>query len=299
MVCTIMRISGLSYYNTVDATWETFWQYVSASVGLIMTSIAAFRSLFISHHVSHRQQETSDIENFCLLYARIRQALKRALSTQYWNFRVRHSKNSDTGERSSTDQAIDLGKIERGTITGLRTFIHQYRTPTTQSQVMYSQTGKEVDDQKETWPLPDKVVVKGHASHRHHDKISEGNGRQNKILAHKESRKYDKMLHSQESRKHDKILDNPDPGEYDKMLATNSSGNSSTALARPERVRNAPARSAVATGDSEFDGSGSWLRGSTSGKATPKTRVGMISKMKCGGFVFSAGFKAERYREDV
>ncbi|KAI4163184.1 MAG: hypothetical protein LQ342_003117 [Letrouitia transgressa] len=296
-----MRISGLSYYNTVDATWETFWQYVSASIGLIMTSIAAFRSLFISHHVSHRQQEISDFENIWLLYARIRQALRRIFGIQPWKLRIRHSKNSDTSECSSADQAMDLGKIERGTITGLRTFIHQYqRTPTTASQVMYSQTGKEVDERKETWPLPDKVAVRGLASHRH-DKIpsNEGSGSHNKMLAHKESRKYDKMLHSQESRKHDKILDTLDPCEYDKVLAINGSGNSGTALARPEQVRNAPTRSVVTTGDSEFDGSSSWLRGSASGKVTPKTRVGIMSKMKCGGFVFSAGFKAERYREDV
>ncbi|KAL9032274.1 MAG: hypothetical protein Q9214_008036 [Letrouitia sp. 1 TL-2023] len=170
---------------------------------------------------------------------------------------------------------------------------------------MYSQTGKEVDDRKETWPLPDKVVVRGLAGHRRHDEIppSEGSGRHNKMLAHKESRKYDKMLHSQESRKHDKIIDTLDSCEYDKVLATNGSSNSNTAQARPEQARGAPThhvnRSVVATGDSEFYGSGNWLRSSASGKTTPKTRVGMMSKMKCGGFVFSAGFKAERYREDV
>ena len=41
---------------------------------------------------------------------------------------------------------MDLGKIEHGTFTGLRTFIDEYqRTPNTASDVMSSQIGEEVD----------------------------------------------------------------------------------------------------------------------------------------------------------
>ena len=292
MVCTVMRISGLSYYNTVDATWETFWQYVSASIGLTLTSVAAFRSLFISHQVSHRQHETSDFEFIWLLYAKIKQALRRTFSIQSWRTRTWYSKDSDTTRNSDANQDMGLGEIERGTITGLRTFIHQYqRTQVTASQVMYSQTGKEVDDDK-TWPSPANVLVRGAVDNRGRNQVpgSDGSGRHEKILGHKESRR-DKMLTRQESRQNYKVL------------AANSSNEYDTTLARPKKVRSAPIhnhgnRSVVtATGDSEFDGSSRWLGGSASGKMTPKTRVGMMSKMKCGGIVFSAGFKAERYRE--
>ena len=290
MVCTVMRISGLSYYNTVDATWETFWQYVSASIGLTMTSVAAFRSLFISHQVSHRQRESSDFEHIRLLYANFKQALRRIFSIQSWRTRGCLSKDTGTTQSSDDSKGIDLGEIERGTITGLRTFIRQYqRTPATASQVMYSQTGKEVDEYK-AWSSPDEVFVRGAADDRElsHGPGGEGSGRHEKILGYKASR-HDKMLTRQESRQNYKVL------------APNSSDEYDTTLARPKRVRSAPVhdanRSVTATGDSEIDGSGTWLRGSASGKMTPKTRVGMMSKMKCGGIVFSAGFKAERYRE--
>lgn len=312
-----MRISGLSNYKTVDAAWETFWQYVAASIGLTMTSIAAFRSLFISHHVSHRQQETSDFEFLWLFCDKVKRAFRRTLSIQPWRTRAWYSRDNDTSQSCDADRGIDLGKIERGTITGLRTFIHQYqRTPTSASQVMYSQTGMEIDESKETWPSPDKVMVREIAANHMHGRIpnASGNSRHekilarkqsrghHKILAHKESRKHDKMLNSQESRKHDKMLDRPDTDEHDKVLARVGTETNDTILASPETIRYAPmrlgSRSVNRTGGSVFDGSGSWLRGSASGKMTPKTRVGLMSKMKCGGFVFSAGFKAERYREE-
>ena len=316
MVCTIMRISGLVYYNTVDAAWETFWQYVSASIGLTLTSIAAFRSLFVSHHISHRQQETSDLRFLRLLYAKVKQALSRTFSIQLWRTRAWYSKNSDSSQTGNADRRMDLGNIERGTITGLQTFIHQYqRTPATASQVMYSQTGKEVDEYEETWLSPDHVAAIGSPGSRRQDKIighdrserhekilaHKESRRQDKILAHKESRKHDKMLNSQESRKYDKMPKEQENDDPDKILAINGNNESDMGLAKPGRVRRAPDhlgnRSVITTGDSEFNESGAWLRGSASERMTPKTRVGLMSKMKCGGIVFSAGFKAERYKE--
>lgn len=313
-----MRISGLSYYKTVDAAWETFWQYVSASIGLTMTSVAAFRSLFISHRVSHRQQETSDLEFLWLLYNKAKKALRRTLSIQSWRAKAWNSRDNDARESSDAYRGIDLVKIERGTITGLRTFIRQcHRTPATPSQIMYSQTGIEIDDYRETWTSPDKVAIRKSAGNHRHDKISspDVSGRHekilaskesrshDKILAHKESRKHDKILDSQESRKHDKVLDKQEACEHDKLIATTSRDKNDTILARPEKARSAPvyhgSRSVNATGDSEFDGSRSWFRGSAGGRMVPKTRAGMMAKMKCGGFVFSAGFKAERYKEEV
>ncbi|KAI4129287.1 MAG: hypothetical protein LQ338_002296 [Usnochroma carphineum] len=291
MACTIMRIAGLSYYNTVDATWETFWQFVAASIGLTMSSVAAFRSLFISHQVSHRQQETSDFESIRLLFAKVKQAFRQTFSIQSWRTKTGNSKENDTTQSSDADQGMDLGEIERGTITGLRSFIHKYqRTPVTASQVMYSQTGKEVDDYR-TWPLPDQIVIRGATDNRGHSQVprNDGSGRHEKILGLEGSR-HDKMLTRQESHRNHKVL------------AANSNDEYDTTLARPKKVRSAPVyhgnRSVTTTGDSEYDGSDSWLRSSASGKMTPKTRVGMMSKLKCGGIVFSAGFKAERYREE-
>ena len=94
--------------------------------------------------------------------------------------------------------------------------------------------------------------------------------------------------------------ENDDP---EKILATNGNDEYDMVLAKPRRVRRAPnhldSHSVITTGDFEFNESDAWLRGSASERMAPKTRVGLMSKMKCGGIVFSAGFKAERYKEAV
>ena len=312
-----MRISGLTYYKAVDAAWEAFWQYVSASIGLALTSVAAFRSLFISHRVSHRQQESSDFRYLWLVYKKGKQALQRLLSVESWRTRAWYLRDKDETDGFDTHQGVDLGKIERGTITGLRTFIHQYqRTPATPSQVMCSHTGIEVDDYRETW-TPDKVVTRGLARDHKYGKTPSisGSGRHKKILdhkeshrldkmlAHKESRRQDKMLNSQESRKHDKMLRRQETDEHDKVIATVGIGIEDAIIAIPEKARRGPDyrrhHPVTATSDSDFDGSRSWFRGNSGGKWTPKTKAGMMAKLKCGGIVFSAGFKAERYKEEV
>ena len=72
-------------------------------------------------------------------------------------------------------------------------------------------------------------------------------------------------------------------------------------LVPPEQVLKGPGHHGglplTATSGPSIDGLNSWPRGGTSGEMTPKTKIGIMSKMKCGGFVFSAGIKAERYRE--
>lgn len=317
MACTIARICGLSYYNTVDASWETFWQYMSASLGLTLTSIAAFRSLFVSHRVSHRRQETSDLEALRLLYARVTRALRRTFSFHSWETRGWPSKGGDNRAALDTDGHIDLGKIERGTITGLRSFIHRYQPmPATASDFMSSQIVEEVGERHDTWPLPNQIAVQAvPADHMHgkpssinesgrHEKMptSEESRRHHKILAHKGSRRHDKMLNSQESRRQDKMLTRQETDTHEKDLVMDDNGKYDLALTRPAKVRNLPVSrgesSVLATGDSGFDGSGHWFRGSANGKIPPKTRVGIMSKMSCGGFVCSAGFKAERYRDE-
>ena len=328
MVCTVMRITGLSYYKSVDAVWETFWQYVSASVGLCLTSVAAFRSLFISHRVSHRQQETSDLERLSLLYDRVKRALKRNWSIQPLRVRAWQSRQEYASDTSNQFRGMDLGKVERGTITGLRTFIRQYqRSPDTPSRLMYSQTGMEVEDHEEVRMSPDSIFAMGVARNHKHDEIigADRSGKHDKIptferhprhertLAHQgsrkfekllniqESRKHDKMLNSQESRKHDKMLKRQENDEGDKVITKNGGEESDMIIARPKKIHSASSnhnqRSVTTTFDSDLNSSRIWSSGRGRGKITPKTRAGMMAKMKCGGFVFSAGLKAERYKE--
>ena len=309
-----MRISGFVYHHTVDEAWETFWQYISASIGLTLTSIAAFRSLFISYNVSHRQQETSDLRSLRLLYVKIKQALSRIFSIQTWRMRAWFPSKSDSGQTDNADHRIHLGSIEKGTITGLKTFVRQYqREPATVSQMMYSQTGKEVDETK-TWLCPDHVVAMDAPSSRkqgktigsarigRHEKIlaHKESRRHDKILAHRGSRKHDKMLNSLESRKHDKMPRGQENDDPDKILATNGNCEHDIVLAKPKRIRKAPDQSGnssfITTGDCAFNEIGAW-RGSARERMMPKSGVGLTSNMRCGCIVFSAGFKAERYKE--
>ncbi|KAL8689172.1 MAG: hypothetical protein Q9218_005095 [Villophora microphyllina] len=327
MVCTIMRVTGLSYYTIVDATWETFWQYMSASVGLTMTSVAAFRSLFISHHVGNKQRDLSDLHYIGILYEKFKEALRRTFGVQSWRTSEWYSQDKDPSEKAHDERFWHLGRIERGTITGLRTFIHQHqRQPTTASGLMYSQPGKEVyfgseqisSDgicganvaadtlQSETFgrggiSKPEQTYGLDKSGRRSRIAAYRENRRNHKILAHQESRNNDKMLNSQESRKHDKMLARHANSEHDKVVAMASNSDDEAILPMPRRVRSSPNLSGndsvCGTGDSGFGGSGSWPRGSRSDRRHPKTRVSMMSKVKCGGFVFSAGVKAERFGE--
>lgn len=317
MICTVARIAGLTYHNTFDATWETFWHYISASVGLTLTSIAAFRSLFISHHVSHRQQETSDFEALQLLFAKIKQALRRTTSTQCWRPRVWYCNDSDNSDSSDAIRGMDLGTIERGTITGLRTFIHEHRrSSATESNIMHSNIQEEFVSHKQTIPLPDNISVGEIAGNHRQQRVSSDGGsgrhekilvhkdsrRHDKILAHKESRKQDKILNSQESRKRDKMLVRQEADTRDKVPAIDENATHDGMVNRPANVgqfaRQQGERSGLATGDSDFDDGGRYLSSNANRKAKPTTKVGVMSKMTCGGLVFSAGIKAERYREE-
>ncbi|KAL8781359.1 MAG: hypothetical protein Q9213_006048 [Squamulea squamosa] len=204
-----MRASGLSYHKSVDAAWETFWQYISASIGLTMTSVAAFRSLFISQCVSNKQQEISDVEYLRQLYEKFKRALRQTFGIRPWNTRAWSSQDDKAIESTNGNRFLHLGHIERGTITGLRTFIHQYqRTPATASQAMYSQPGKDIDDYKE-WVSPDEICVRGfNANHPHTGRVGvSGTRRPERIFAHKESQRQYKILAHRESRKQDKMLD--------------------------------------------------------------------------------------------
>ena len=293
MVCTIARISGLSYHGTVDATWETFWQYMSASIGLVLTSVAAFRSLYLSHRRGNRQQDFSDLEALRRIYTKVKQAFRSTFSIQKWGTGLSHSKDSDASKDLEAHAGRHWGKIEHGSITGLRSFIREYRhTPATVSEIMSSQIREDVDEHTDKFTLPANTVA-GSCSY---DEVAnkDGGGRQEKMLAQKDNHRYDKILVSKGSRKHDKMLTREATGEQDKILAIDGSDKyGALILKKPAKVRHEPKRfgddSVLETNDSNFN---------TNGKAKPRARIGIMSKIKCGGLVFSAGFKAERYREE-
>ena len=305
IVCTIVRITGLSYHKRVDVVWETFWQYVSASIGLTMTSVPAFRGLFISYRVDHRQQEESEFRSLWLLYDKIKQAFRRTLNLQSWRTRIWCSRDNEDAAKLDSCHNIELGKIERGTITGLRTFIHhfQLKPAATPSQVMNSQTEVDLDDYRKTFILPDEAHIRT-ANNTGQDDIpnSGASGCHDKILVHRESFRNDKTLTHEKYHNLDKMIVQQDNSEYDKIAARTNSDENEKLPARPAKARKALvcqcSRSVNAASNFELNESYSWLRADVDSQKVPKTRAGMVAKMKCGGTILSAGFKIERYQEE-
>lgn len=135
----------------VDSVWEIYWQFMAAALGLTMTAVTAFRSLFVSHPNGRTQGSASVVLQ---LYEWSKGAMRRTLTLRTWL--SKSTKDSNT-LMASEEGNIELGGIERGTITGLRSFIAGYRkmkpdaSQTLQSTVM----GGEDD----TVPLSEKPLA--------------------------------------------------------------------------------------------------------------------------------------------
>ncbi|PLB54899.1 hypothetical protein P170DRAFT_483688 [Aspergillus steynii IBT 23096] len=46
IILSIVRVSGLVYRGFIDSIWETYWQFLSAEVGVFLAASIAFRSFF-------------------------------------------------------------------------------------------------------------------------------------------------------------------------------------------------------------------------------------------------------------
>jgi hypothetical protein len=129
---TIIRWSGVLHHESVDPVWSSYWQLISAEVGIILTAMTAFRALFVSHskkRASPNSPRTSGVR------AKARDAIKRAVSSGSWPGWV--GKKMSTGATSSwwsTEKEKekekekrrplgDLPEIPGAQMTGIRTFI--------------------------------------------------------------------------------------------------------------------------------------------------------------------------------
>lgn len=181
VICTVIRAAGLRNGNRVDFVWETYWQYIAASTGLSMTAATAFRSLFISHRSDQeREQEQSGSHRHWFSSVRRKLGGKKVFARRSWPSKPPSSKQSGdtTLGSSSVDHDLELGNVESGTITGLRSFIHNFgRTKaTTTSQIMRSQEPREDNELDDTWPLSNKVVTGGGPISQRQDPVPAAEG---------------------------------------------------------------------------------------------------------------------------
>lgn len=159
---TVARASGILNDSKIDATWEVYWQYVSAEVGLLMSSATAFRTLFVSRGARPQRREvrtewyTTLIKPFKWIATAV-----DSLSSG------RRKPIASDGTSKPTEGFQTLPHIPSATMTGIRTFVGRIGKLTqSPSQVMISldergsahsqgSTSRIIDyDAEERWPLP-------------------------------------------------------------------------------------------------------------------------------------------------
>ena len=132
IITAIVQISGIhAPTNTIDVTWEIFWQLMEACIAVIMVSLTAFRSLFVAHASGAKSPPHKPSVRKRVLNSRIAVAMKRAAGN-----------DGEVKER--------LPEVPRATLTGMRTFIWGKRT---EGNVMNSEGS---GDTEGSWPLEDE-----------------------------------------------------------------------------------------------------------------------------------------------
>jgi hypothetical protein len=95
----IVRVSKMPGPNAIDTPYEIFWQYMEASIAILMASLTAYRTMFVLTKEKKLHQER----------------LKRpSYSWRNWG-----------RQKKPRDEEEDLPDIPRATLTGMRTFIKE------------------------------------------------------------------------------------------------------------------------------------------------------------------------------
>ena len=122
----IVRRTGLEYHGTFDTVWLFTWHHIEACVAVIMISITAFRSIYVSSLQTSRarKQQANNKPWYSSPAAAIRR--KRAL------------------DRKDDEFVAGLPTIPSATLTGMRTFIQGgRRTGTGLQSITSTPNGKE------------------------------------------------------------------------------------------------------------------------------------------------------------
>ena len=90
---TITRVAGIKDNGSVDSVWETYWQSISAELGVFLAAASAFRAFFVS-----RKQDKG--------YKPYNQQLMRSPKESYTNPSRVHDTNTSDGE-----SILTLGNI--------------------------------------------------------------------------------------------------------------------------------------------------------------------------------------------
>ena len=102
-VTATVRVSGLKFHGTIDEVWSLIWLHIEACVAVIMISLTAFRSVYVSSQSSRARRERANKPWYSSTVAAIRRK------------RIFNQKDEES--------TAGLPTIPSATLTGMRTFI--------------------------------------------------------------------------------------------------------------------------------------------------------------------------------
>ena len=100
----LVRVSRIHGAAGIDLVWQIFWQIMEGCIALLMTSITAFRTVFVG-------QDTRD------------QGQKRWTPSYSW---VRRARQRKRGQQGDMPKKIRLPSIPRAQLTGMVRYIQRY-----------------------------------------------------------------------------------------------------------------------------------------------------------------------------
>lgn len=156
---TITRAAGLHQHERLDTVWEIFWQTMSAEVGLIMTSLTAFRTLFVARCNNDERRPPRNSSELSWSF-RSRKLLRRLFFPSTWRSRSTGESSSGRNEQKSQGQKKHLPAIPRGILTGVRTFIDGRGRTTMGASRMMQSTMATIADRQDSWPMSTKIQVR-------------------------------------------------------------------------------------------------------------------------------------------
>ena len=57
IVIAIVRISRISHSDIVDSVWQAYWQNLEPCIALLMSSVTAFRTIFVGQKIRKRDRK--------------------------------------------------------------------------------------------------------------------------------------------------------------------------------------------------------------------------------------------------
>ena len=141
IIVALTRISAYRLRGVIDLTWQIFWQHMEGCVAMIMASITAFRTAFITVD-SRREKVKHQGPSYSM-----RQRLKAKLM-----FNRSDEANGSAGQEN-------LPAVPQATLTGMRTFIRKNNRSAGGTTAIWSEHDHLEEDDHKAGKIDQGVVV--------------------------------------------------------------------------------------------------------------------------------------------